>query len=63
VSPVINELGFYKHYIAIDRDVTYLKENISVLENQNIKLRKIAWIQSHIVRTPLTRMMGIAKHV
>lgn len=60
VSPVANKLGWHTHWIAIERDVTDLKKHISAIENQNIKLREIAWSQSHIVRAPLTRMMGIA---
>ena len=29
------------------------------IEQQNIKFREIAWIQSHVVRAPLARIMGI----
>ncbi|MCC5930916.1 MAG: response regulator [Cyclobacteriaceae bacterium] len=32
---------------------------ISRIEMQNEKLKKIAWTQSHIVRAPLARMLGI----
>jgi hypothetical protein len=35
----------YTHWIAI--------------EKQNKKLKEIAWAQSHIVRAPLARMLGI----
>jgi len=59
VSPVANERGWYTHWIAIERDVTDIKKYISAIENQNIKLKEIAWEQSHIVRAPLSRMMGI----
>jgi PAS domain S-box-containing protein len=59
LTPVANEKGWYTHWIAIERDVSLIKNYISALENQNIKLREISWIQSHIVRAPLTRMMGI----
>ena len=59
LTPVANEKGWYTHWIAIERDVTDLKKYISTLESQNIKLREIAWTQSHIVRAPLARMLGI----
>jgi DNA-binding NarL/FixJ family response regulator len=36
-----------------------LLEHINAVEEQNKKLREIAWIQSHIVRAPLARMMGL----
>ena len=40
-------------------DVTERLKYVSVIEAQNEKLRKIAWIQSHIVRTPLARIIGL----
>jgi len=36
-----------------------LLEQITAVEEQNKKLSEIAWIQSHIVRAPLARMMGL----
>ncbi len=36
-----------------------LKSAINSIETQNLKLKEIAWIQSHIVRAPLARMLGI----
>ncbi|GAB2635350.1 ligand-binding sensor domain-containing protein [Belliella aquatica] len=30
------------------------------IENQNTKLKEITWLQSHVVRAPLTRVMGLA---
>jgi light-regulated signal transduction histidine kinase (bacteriophytochrome) len=32
---------------------------IQTIQKQNDKLKSIAWIQSHIVRAPLARMMGL----
>ncbi|MBD1258971.1 PAS domain-containing protein [Maribacter polysiphoniae] len=40
-------------------DVTENRTNQIAIEKQNKKLREIAWMQSHIVRAPLARMMGI----
>ena len=35
-----------------------LEKNLSAIETQNKALREISWIQSHVVRAPLARMMG-----
>jgi len=35
-----------------------LEKNIASIELQNKALREISWIQSHVVRAPLARMMG-----
>jgi PAS domain S-box-containing protein len=59
LTPVANEKGWFTHWISIERDVTDLKKYTNAIENQNIKLREIAWEQSHVVRAPLARMMGI----
>jgi hypothetical protein len=32
---------------------------IKAIEDQNEKLREISWIQSHVVRAPLSRIMGL----
>jgi DNA-binding response OmpR family regulator len=36
-----------------------VKERTSALEKQNETLRDIAWTQSHVVRAPLARLMGV----
>jgi PAS domain S-box-containing protein len=40
-------------------DITQQKEYIRRIELQNTKLKEIAWIQSHGVRAPLARIMGL----
>lgn len=40
-------------------DLTQTESYISQIEAQNQQLRDIAWEQSHLVREPLTRLMGI----
>ncbi len=35
-----------------------LEKNLEAIELQNKALREISWIQSHVVRAPLARMMG-----
>jgi len=36
-----------------------LLSHVNEIEEQNKKLREIAWIQSHVVRAPLARLMGL----
>lgn len=45
--------------IGAMQDITELRESIEAISQQNIKLREIAWTQSHIVRAPLARIMGL----
>jgi PAS domain S-box-containing protein len=40
-------------------DVTDRLAYITSIETQNEKLKEIAWMESHIIRLPLSRMMGL----
>jgi PAS domain S-box-containing protein len=40
-------------------DVTERVNYIKAVEEQNEKLREISWIQSHVVRAPLARILGL----
>jgi PAS domain S-box-containing protein len=46
-------------FIVQINDVSETMEHISTIEIQNSKLKKIAWTQSHLVRAPLSRILGI----
>lgn len=48
-----------KAIIVLANDITERFKHIKTIENQNKKLRDIAWMQSHVVRAPLARMMGL----
>ncbi len=48
-----------KSEIVVINDITKISDYITTIEKQNTKLQEIAWMQSHIVRAPLARMMGI----
>ncbi|MFN3529038.1 MAG: response regulator [Bacteroidia bacterium] len=41
-------------------DVTEERDYIRTIETQNENLRSIAWMQSHVVRAPLARLMSLA---
>lgn len=48
-----------KARIILSNDVTANKIYLTAIEQQNKKLKDIAWLQSHVVRAPLARMMGL----
>jgi PAS domain S-box-containing protein len=41
------------------KDITERINYIQAIEEQNTKLREIAWIQSHLVRSPVSRILGL----
>ncbi|MCX8148231.1 hypothetical protein [Thermaurantimonas aggregans] len=45
--------------IGAIHDITKEKDALRKLTMQNLKLREIAWTQSHVVRAPLARLMGL----
>lgn len=49
----------HKAQISIINDVTERTKYIQTIEKQNEKLKEIAWMQSHLVRAPLARIMGL----
>lgn len=59
ISPVVNSAGIITNYIGVEEDITQQRETLSSLENKNKKLAQIAWEQSHLVRAPLARILGI----
>jgi len=59
ISPVVNNIGVITNYIGVEEDITQQKETLSSLENKNKQLAQIAWEQSHLVRAPLARILGI----
>jgi len=42
-------------------DVTEKNRQIAAIEEQNKRLKEIAWTQSHVVRAPLARIMGLVE--
>lgn len=45
--------------LVLASDITEKQEYVSTIETQNKKLRDIAWTQSHVVRAPLSRLLGV----
>lgn len=61
VEAYASDIEFNGHSakILLVNDITFKARYISAIESQNSKLKDIAWIQSHVVRAPLSRMMGL----
>jgi PAS domain S-box-containing protein len=66
IVPFLNEHGKPYQYIAIRSDITarklheeQLTNYIKAIEEQNEKLSEISWIQSHVIRAPLAKIMGL----
>ena len=43
-------------------DVTEAREQLEKIKDQNKMLTEIAWLQSHAIRSPLTRIMSLLTH-
>lgn len=43
------------------RDITESQEHLHRIEDQNKRLREIAWIQSHRVRAPVANILGLVQ--
>tara|TARA_R100001143_G_scaffold63592_2_gene73067 strand:+ start:5983 stop:7005 length:1023 start_codon:yes stop_codon:yes gene_type:complete len=52
-----------KAEIVLANDVTERVKHMETIEKQNEKLKEIAWLQSHVVRAPLSRMMALIKEI
>lgn len=48
-----------KAEVLLVNDITESLKHIKAIELQNAKLTEIAWTQSHVVRAPLARIMGL----
>ena len=59
ISPVVNSAGEITKFIGVEEDITQQKETLSNLESKSKQLARIAWEQSHLVRAPLARIMGL----
>lgn len=55
----IIEFNDKKAEIILANDITMRMEHLRAIEAQNEKFKEIAWIQCHVVRAPLARIMGI----
>lgn len=56
-----NEEGEIIRAVGAALDVTESRLQLQEIQRQNNALREIAWLQSHVVRAPLSRMMGLVE--
>ena len=54
-----NEEGKAIRMVGAMQDITKQKEEENHLKLLNKKLREVSWMQSHIIRAPLSRIMGL----
>lgn len=46
-------------HLVLANNITEPLKYLDALEKQNLRLAEIAWLQSHVVRAPLARIMGL----
>ncbi len=46
-------------HVVVVNDITQGLKYVEAIENRNRELQEIAWMQSHMVRAPLARVMGL----
>jgi PAS domain S-box-containing protein len=63
LTPIVDTEGNVQGLSCISRDITENYLYTKRIEAQNEQLRKIAWIQSHEVRAPLSDIMGLVSLV
>lgn len=58
-----NYIDFLGHraQVILAHDITDQMKYIQTVEEQNTRLQEIAWMQSHVVRSPLSRLMGLVQ--
>lgn len=61
IIPFLDDKNKPVQYIAIRYDITEKKKAQEKLLDQFQKMKQIAWIQSHLVRAPLARIMGLTE--
>lgn len=54
-----NSAGKAIRMVGAMQDITFTKAHIQKIESQNANLKEIAWLQSHVVRAPLAKIMAI----
>jgi len=55
ISAFPSEKGLAVYFKDITERLTYIK----AIEEQNENLKEISWLQSHVIRAPLARIMGL----
>lgn len=56
---IVDKVGNTARIIGAMQDITEVQNYIQTIEDHNRRLKDIAWTQSHVVRAPLARIMGL----
>ena len=56
---ILDKNNMPKRIIGSMQDITERKNHLIAIENHNKRLKEIAWTQSHVVRAPLAKIMGL----
>jgi PAS domain S-box-containing protein len=59
--PIINANNEVEGVACYARDITETEAYLNAIEMQNNELKNIAWMQSHIVRAPIARILGLVE--
>lgn len=61
VEATTNPLNFNgrESKLVLVNDITDRLKYVDTIEKQNLTFREIAWIQSHVIRAPLARLIGL----
>ena len=54
-----NQAGRVYRIVGALQDITTSFQQMNAIRRQNEQLKNIAWLQSHIIRAPLARLMGL----
>jgi PAS domain S-box-containing protein len=57
--PIINFNNEIEGVACYARDITKTEANLNTIKKQNNNLKEIAWMQSHIMRAPVARILGL----
>lgn len=58
-NPILDKNNEVIGVSCFSRDITQQKNYIDIIEKKNEQLEKIAWIQSHEVRSPVASILGL----
>jgi len=59
LTPIFDRNGALVRWISIQRDVSEERRYVEQIKEKNRKLQDISWLQSHVVRTPLARVLSL----
>jgi PAS domain S-box-containing protein len=58
---IYNDAGEAIRMIGAIQDITDRVNHVKAIEEQNQRLQEIAWTQSHVVRAPVARILGLSE--